>query len=165
MALITIQHVRERGWSPTASVGREDGKNAAINAQSVGRPPGGNVWRDLEGVGDSASALDVTDYCNAWHAGVSGAGYIPGLYVGRDVVLTGNNCTTICCSNTIGSRVARCLPCRSEVIKWAVPSVTCRQRRQHRSGQDRDRRRRRASAVACGRRVTDAERQVGLSMH
>src|SRR6266851_2973147 len=49
LALMPVQHVRKPGWSPTASLGQEDGQNAASNAQDVGFPAGVNVWCDLEG--------------------------------------------------------------------------------------------------------------------
>jgi len=40
------------------------------------------VWCDLEGVAPGTLSQRVIDYCNGWHAAVSGAGYVPGLYVG-----------------------------------------------------------------------------------
>jgi hypothetical protein len=89
LALMPVQHVRQPGWLPTASLGQRDGQNAASNAQDVGFPPGVNVWCDLEGVRNGASTQDVTDYCEAWHSAVSAAGYAPGLYVGSAARLSG----------------------------------------------------------------------------
>ena len=89
LALMAVQHVRDPGWSPNAELGQEDGTNTANNAQSVGLPAGVNVWCDLEGVSDETPAQDVIDYCNAWYTAVSAAGYVPGLYVGSDAILTG----------------------------------------------------------------------------
>lgn len=88
LALMPVQHVRSVGWLPTADLGSQDGTEAATNAGTVGFPAGVSVWCDLEGVGSSATAADVTAYCNAWYAAVTLAGYIPGLYVGTSVVLT-----------------------------------------------------------------------------
>src|SRR5579864_2068966 len=82
LALMAVQHVRASGWSPTESLGQQDGTNAAKNATSVGFPAGVNVWCDLEGVQDGAAAQDVIDYCNAWHDAVQKGGFVPGLYVG-----------------------------------------------------------------------------------
>jgi len=89
LALMPVQHAREPGWSPNQVLGRQDGQEAATNAQDVGFPPGVNVWFDLEGVGRPARARDVIDYCAAWYEAVSAAGYVPGLYVGAGALLTG----------------------------------------------------------------------------
>jgi hypothetical protein len=89
LALMPVQHVRKPGWSPSALLGQRDGQNAATNAQQVGLPPGVNVWCDAEGVSSAATPQDVIDYCQAWHSAVEIADYIPGLYVGCDTKLTG----------------------------------------------------------------------------
>jgi hypothetical protein len=87
LALMPVQHVEEPGWSPTAALGNTHGQNAANNAASIGFPPGVNVWLDLEGINAGASAQAVTDYCSAWSGAVSGAGFVPGLYVGANAIL------------------------------------------------------------------------------
>jgi hypothetical protein len=87
LALSAVQHVPYSGWSPTAQLGTEYGRNAAHNAQSVGLPAGMNVWLDLEGVISTCPATDVTAYCNAWFGEVSAAGFVPGLYVGAGAIL------------------------------------------------------------------------------
>jgi hypothetical protein len=89
LALMAVQHVAEPGWSPTGDLGETNGTDAANNAAEVGFPPGVCIWCDLEGVNDNAAALDVIDYCNEWYAAVSAAGYVPGLYVGPDAILDG----------------------------------------------------------------------------
>jgi hypothetical protein len=89
LALMPVQHVLDPGWAPTQSLGAEYGANAAQFAQQIGFPPGVNVWCDLESVADDAAASDVTAYCNAWYDGVAAAGYVPGLYVGYQPGLTG----------------------------------------------------------------------------
>jgi hypothetical protein len=89
LALMPVQHVRKPGWSPSASLGQQDGQNAASNAQDVGFLVGVNVWCDLEGVGNSAAPQDVIDYCQAWYSAVDAAGFAPGLYVGYGTKLTG----------------------------------------------------------------------------
>lgn len=90
LALMPIQHVRKSGWSPNQALGQEDGQAATANAQNVGFPEGVNVWCDLEGVSSSAGTQAVIDYCKAWYDAVSAAGYIPGLYVGANPGLTGD---------------------------------------------------------------------------
>jgi len=89
LALMPVQHVREPGWAPTAALGETTGANAAVNAMTVGFPAGVNVWCDLEGVAAGSSANDVIGYCNSWFATVSAAGYVPGIYVGAQSILTG----------------------------------------------------------------------------
>ena len=89
LALMPVQHVLDPGWQPTAALGAEYGQNAATFAQQLGFPAGVNVWCDLESVATSAAASDVTGYCNAWYEAVAAAGYVPGLYVGYEPGLTG----------------------------------------------------------------------------
>lgn len=89
LALMVVQHVLDPGWSPTQSLGQEYGANAAAFTRAIGVPPGVNVWCDLEGVSTGATAANVTAYCNAWAAEVSAAGYVPGLYIGWEPGLSG----------------------------------------------------------------------------
>jgi hypothetical protein len=89
LALMPVQHVRKAGWSPTQNLGQQDGQDAAANAQVLGFPAGVNIWCDLEGVISTAQPQDVIDYCEAWYQPVNAAGYVPGLYVGANAVLTG----------------------------------------------------------------------------
>lgn len=89
LALMPVQHVRTSGWSPTESLGQQDGQQAVANAQQVGFPTGVNIWCDLEGVNTAAVASDVLAYCNAWYDAVQNAGFIPGLYVGSSAILNG----------------------------------------------------------------------------
>jgi hypothetical protein len=90
LALGAVQHVSAEGWSPTASLGATYGTNAAANARSVGVPQNVTVWLDLEGVNGAAKASDVIAYCNAWFAAVKSAGFAPGIYVGANCGLTGD---------------------------------------------------------------------------
>ncbi|NSX09662.1 DUF1906 domain-containing protein [Pseudomonas lini] len=89
LALMVVQHVDAPGWSPSQSVGQTHGNNAVTNADTIGLPPGLNVWCDLEGVAASVTAQNVINYCTAWYNAVSAAGYVPGLYVGANAVLSG----------------------------------------------------------------------------
>ena len=88
LALMPVQHVMSEGWLPTGSLGQEYGTNAANHALAVGFPASVNLWCDLEGIG-SATAQDVIDYCTSWFTAVSAAGYVPGLYVGANAILSG----------------------------------------------------------------------------
>jgi hypothetical protein len=89
LALMPVQHVRASGWSPSGDLGQQDGTAAAANAAAVGFPPAVNVWCDLEGVDPSTAAQAVIDYCQAWFTAVAAAGFLPGLYVGAQAILTG----------------------------------------------------------------------------
>jgi hypothetical protein len=89
LGLMAVQHVAPAGWSPTAALGTSQGQAAAANAQAAGLPAGINLWLDLEGVAEGTAAQDVVDFCNAWSAEVAAAGYLPGLYVGSNAVLSG----------------------------------------------------------------------------
>lgn len=89
LALMAVQHVAIEGWHPTASLGTAYGSFAATYAsQTVALPPGLNIWCDLEGVAPGTAAADVIAYCQAWYTAVAAAGYIPGIYVGWDTMLT-----------------------------------------------------------------------------
>jgi hypothetical protein len=89
LALMPVQHVRQIGWSPSESLGQQDGQSAVANAQNVGFPQGVSLWCDLEGVNRTTQPQDVIDYCQAWYQAVAAAGYVPGLYVGAGAVLSG----------------------------------------------------------------------------
>jgi len=90
LALMAVQHVAYQGWVPTQLLGQTNGQNAANNAQSIGLPAGVTVWLDLEGINTTTSNTDVINYVNAWSAPVAAAGYVPGLYVGANCILTGD---------------------------------------------------------------------------
>jgi len=88
LALMSVQHVRSPNWSPTGTLGQQDGAHAAMNAQSIGFPDVVNVWCDLEGVATGTPAGDVIAYCDAWFTAVKSGGYVPGLYVGANAILS-----------------------------------------------------------------------------
>ena len=89
LALMAVQHVELPPWKPNTNLGTMYGKYAATYAQQiVALPPGVNIWCDLEGVAAGVSVQDVIAYCQAWYYEVHSAGYVPGIYVGYDVVLT-----------------------------------------------------------------------------
>jgi hypothetical protein len=88
LALMAVQHVAMPGWEPGAALGGQYGQYAATYSQSIGLPAGMNIWLDLEGVGSLVKADDVIAYCEAWFTAVSAAGYVPGIYVGWNIVIT-----------------------------------------------------------------------------
>jgi len=91
LALMPVQHVRNSGWIPSAELGAADGVHAAYHAFVIGFPPAVNVWCDLEGVSQDTPAELVISYCNSWYDAVVVAGYVPGLYVGADAILNGED--------------------------------------------------------------------------
>jgi hypothetical protein len=83
IGLMLVQYVEsDTAWIPSASKGTTNGTVAASEAAKLGVPWGVTVWCDLEGVKRGTPAQKVIDYCNRWHAAVSSAGYVPGVYVG-----------------------------------------------------------------------------------
>jgi hypothetical protein len=91
IGLMIVQYVEsESAWNPSGSKGTKNGGVAASECELLGVPWGVTVWCDLEGVAPGTPSQRVIDYCNAWHAAVSGAGYVPGVYVGYRAGLTPN---------------------------------------------------------------------------
>jgi hypothetical protein len=89
LALMAVQHVAETPWYPNTNLGTAYGNFAATYAaETVGLPPGMNVWCDLEEVPSSVAPADVIAYLQAWYYAVHAAGYVPGLYVGYGTQLT-----------------------------------------------------------------------------
>ncbi|HEX7109291.1 MAG TPA: murein L,D-transpeptidase catalytic domain family protein [Aestuariivirga sp.] len=89
LALMAVQHVAKEGWEPSEEKGKTYGQNALAHAIAAGLPAGINIWLDLEGVNHTTSAEVVIAYCNAWFAEVSSGGYVPGIYVGANCNLDG----------------------------------------------------------------------------
>jgi hypothetical protein len=89
LALMAVQHVAAAGWTPSAALGAEYGANAAAHARAVGLPPGTAVFLDLEEVDAKTAPADIIAYCNTWHDALASAGYVPGLYVGSNCGLSG----------------------------------------------------------------------------
>jgi glycoside hydrolase-like protein len=90
LALSAVQHVSPEGWQATADLGTKYGTNAVANAKQAGLPEGMNLWLDLEGVSANSSHQDVIDYCNNWFGAVDAEGYVSGVYVGANAILTGD---------------------------------------------------------------------------
>lgn len=89
LGLMLVQYVEsESAWIPSAAKGTANGSVAAAEAAKLGVPWGVTIWCDLEGVKVATARQRVIDYCNRWHVAVSGAGYVPGLYVGYHAGLT-----------------------------------------------------------------------------
>jgi hypothetical protein len=90
LSLMAVQHCPLPGWAPTAALGMQYGQVATANAQTVGLPTGTSLWLDLEGVASWATSADTIAYVNAWTETVAAADYRPGLYVGANQPLTGD---------------------------------------------------------------------------
>src|SRR2546423_10730596 len=89
IGIMIVQYVEsESAWTPSAAKGTKNGAVAASECELLGVPWGVTVWCDLEGVAPGTSSQRVIDYCNTWHAAVSRAGYVPGVYVGYRAGLT-----------------------------------------------------------------------------
>jgi len=90
LGLMLVQHVAPSPWVPSVKLGYRQGIVAGYEADALGIPSGALVWCDLEGVAPNTDAERTIDYCNAWHAEVARAGYLPGLYVGWQCGLDGD---------------------------------------------------------------------------
>ena len=90
LALMAVQHCPLAGWAPTAALGGSYGQAAALNATTIGLPIGVSLWLDLEGVASYATAANTIAYVNAWAGEVADASFVPGLYVGANQPLTGD---------------------------------------------------------------------------
>lgn len=88
LALSLVQHVPLPGWQPSEELGKEYGEYAGTYCEQIGLPKGVNVWLDLEEVSSSATAQQVIDYCQAWYVAVLSHGFLPGLYVGWNVIIS-----------------------------------------------------------------------------
>lgn len=89
IGLMIVQYVEsESAWTPSAAKGTKNGGVAASECELLGVTWGVTVWCDLEGVAPGTASQRVIDYCNSWHEAVSGAGYVPGVYVGYHAGLT-----------------------------------------------------------------------------
>jgi hypothetical protein len=88
LALMVVQHVELPPWHPNTNLGTLYGNYAAKYSKEIVKLPSGvNVWCDLEGVAAGTPVADVVSYCQAWYYSVHNAGYVPGIYVGYDVIL------------------------------------------------------------------------------
>jgi hypothetical protein len=89
LALMPIYPYPGEGWEPDAASGILCGRRAAAGAQALGFPKNVNLWMDLEGIAPGWPSANTIDHCNNWFDAVDAAGYVPGIYVGEPVNLTG----------------------------------------------------------------------------
>lgn len=89
LALMPIYPYPGPGWQPDASSGVLHGRRAVAGAQAIGFPKDVNLWMDLEGIANGWPSQATIDHCNTWFDVVDSAGYVPGIYVGEPVNLTG----------------------------------------------------------------------------
>lgn len=88
LALMAVQHA---AFGPvTSEKGTRFGDNAVANAREAGLPAGVNVWLDLEEIAASSSTAGIIAYCTNWFGEVHGGGYVPGIYVGANCGLSGD---------------------------------------------------------------------------
>lgn len=90
LALMLVQHVPKPGWRPTPELGTQYGRTAATHATRLGYGRSGSLFVDLEGVAARTAPQDVIGYVTTWAEAVGRGGYSPGLYVGFDPILTGD---------------------------------------------------------------------------
>lgn len=79
LALMVVQAAMK--GTVTADNGTARGKQAADSCLAIGLPSRVNVWLDLESVNG-----DIFGYANNWYTEVANHGYVPGVYVGANVI-------------------------------------------------------------------------------
>jgi len=87
-----VQHCPPKpGILPSKELGITYGQNAAKFAEEAGYKKGCIVYLDLEDVNTDYRnrKQDIIGFCNCWYDEVLKAGYVPGVYVGFNVWLTG----------------------------------------------------------------------------
>ncbi len=92
LAVGIVQHCPGKpGILPSKELGIEYGKNAALFSEQAGYKIGCIVYLDLEDVNADYKnrQTNIIAYCNAWHDEVKKAGYLPGIYIGFNTFLTG----------------------------------------------------------------------------
>lgn len=82
-----VQHYPGNGWLPSAARGTAYGHAAVANAKQAGAPNGICLWRDWEGLIETATVADCIADMNAWSVAVAAGGYLSGIYVGFNCVL------------------------------------------------------------------------------
>ena len=87
LGLTTVSFSRAVGWMPDADLGTTDGNDQVARLEHLSIPKGTHTFLDLEGMGGTAA--DTIAFAEAWGAVVAAAGYIPGVYVGAGIPLTG----------------------------------------------------------------------------
>lgn len=86
LALLAVTYSRRSGWTPSATLGAQDGLLAIQHARAANLPIGMTLFCDLEG--PAGTPENAIAHVNAWAHAVQAGGYIAGLYVGWGVRLT-----------------------------------------------------------------------------
>jgi len=89
LALMPIYPYAGDNWRPTGW-GTTYGQRAVDSARRIGFPAGVNIWVDVEAVNGATPASDVITFVNEWSSVVASAGFVPGIYVGANSGLDGN---------------------------------------------------------------------------
>lgn len=90
LKLAIVQHCPVPGWVTTKDLGTLYGINAAKFSLGTGYKLGCIIYLDLEGIKQGTPKADILAFCNAWYDEVVKAGYIPGIYIGYNIYLTGD---------------------------------------------------------------------------
>lgn len=89
LALMPVYPYPGPGWQPDEASGIVCGKRAVAGAETLGFPKNVNLWMDLEGIASDWSPQNTIAHCNNWFDVVEAAGYVPGIYVGEPINLSG----------------------------------------------------------------------------
>jgi len=74
---------------------RFDGSSALAELSAIGYPAGATVWLDVECLGAKLETSTIVGEINAWARVVASAGYVAGLYVGANALLTSAELTAL----------------------------------------------------------------------
>jgi hypothetical protein len=86
LAFMPVTYGLKHGTPLHQALGLMYGDRSVKQAQALGIPKGTTVWLDLEDC--TGTAKEISSFVNSWSSVVSGAGFMPGLYVGAGAVLS-----------------------------------------------------------------------------
>lgn len=74
---------------------RFSGSEAVAELTAIDYPAGATAWLDVEGLGTTVDVASVIVEINAWASAVVAAGWVAGLYVGAQSLLTSQELTAL----------------------------------------------------------------------
>ena len=86
LKVMPVTYGMKAGTPLNGELGKKFGNSSVLHCKNAGIPVNTTVWLDLEDA--RGTAQEVSDFVNQWAFIVKDAGFMPGLYVGFNAVLT-----------------------------------------------------------------------------